>query len=198
MIDFRLIVTAEANPSLKIVDNKLKCHIYCSSFPAGWNLRSVECVLAIWPQKAVWHLGEEVRMGNPLRKHACSHNQTSFNSPLRPWLALSIHKRFQFKQFKYLVIPFIPLQCFISPMQEISAFNYWIMESFKIKELVVLLPWGCKPFYSPRQAKLARKNLGGCKRLLLLVFLCETNYSKTIMMGLVGLYALILSKSLTN
>jgi hypothetical protein len=31
-----------------------------------------------------------------------------------------------------------------------------------MKELVVLLPWGCNPFYSPRQARLARKNLGGC------------------------------------
>jgi hypothetical protein len=67
-----------------------------------------------------------------------------------------------------------------------------------MRELVVLFPWGCNPFYSPRQVKLARKNLGGCNPLLLLVFLCATNYSKTIMMGLVGLYALILPKSLTN
>jgi hypothetical protein len=67
-----------------------------------------------------------------------------------------------------------------------------------MRGLVVLFFWGCKPFYSPRQAKLARKKLGGCNPLLLLVFLCATNYSKTNMMGLVGLYALILPKILAN
>jgi hypothetical protein len=67
-----------------------------------------------------------------------------------------------------------------------------------MRELVVLFPWGCNPFYSLRKTKLARKNLGRCNPLLLLVFLCTTNYSKTIMMGLVGLYALVLPKSLTN
>ena len=67
-----------------------------------------------------------------------------------------------------------------------------------MRELVVLFSGGCKLFYSSRQAKLARKNVGGCNPLLLLVFLCSTNYSKTIMMGLVGLYALILPKKLNK
>jgi hypothetical protein len=43
-------------------------------------------------------------------------------------------------------------------MQEISAFNYWVMESLKMKDLFFLLPWGCNPFYSPRQARLAKEN----------------------------------------
>jgi hypothetical protein len=48
-------------------------------------------------------------------------------------------------------------------MQDISAFEFWVMEYLKMKELVVLLPWGRKPFYSLRQAKIAKENLGGCK-----------------------------------
>ena len=67
----------------------------------------------------------------------------------------------------------------------------------KIKELVELLPWGCKPFYFPRQVNIARKNP---RRVLTLLFLLEipyaTNYFKTNIMDLVGLYALILPKRL--
>jgi hypothetical protein len=67
-----------------------------------------------------------------------------------------------------------------------------------MKYLVVILPLGCNLVYSPRQPRLARKDIGGCNPLLLLVFHCATNYSNTIMMGLVGLYSFILSKILTN
>jgi hypothetical protein len=74
-----------------------------------------------------------------------------------------------------------------------SVFNYWIKDSIK-KELAMLSPWGCKPFYSPRQAKLVRKYWEGISPFTSPSKTLSNNHSKTNMMGLVGLYALILPK----
>jgi hypothetical protein len=51
-------------------------------------------------------------------------------------------------------------QCndFISPMQRRLVPLTIRLWTLKIKYLGEILPWGCKPFYSPRKAKLARKN----------------------------------------